>query len=119
MKVPLVRALVARKHQVTGLTRSADKRGMLEQLGATAAVADALDVESSLQEIVDALRSLEALTATEQKLIDQSCFVTVLYMARAVRVHRELRSRMLAKAKRARGVVPWIHIDDAVTASLP
>ena len=41
--LPLVRALVALKHQVTGLTRSAEKRSMLEQLGAAAAVADALD----------------------------------------------------------------------------
>ena len=41
--LPLVRALVALKHQVTGLTRSAEKRSMLEKLGAEASVADALD----------------------------------------------------------------------------
>lgn len=41
--LPLVRALVAKNHQVTGLTRSPEKRHTLEQLGATAAVADALD----------------------------------------------------------------------------
>ena len=34
--LPLVRALVALKHQVTGLTRSAEKRSMLEELGAVA-----------------------------------------------------------------------------------
>ena len=38
--VPLVRALIAAGHQVTALTRSPDKQQML---GATAAVADALD----------------------------------------------------------------------------
>src|SRR5262249_12402315 len=41
--LPLVRELVARKHKVIGLTRSPDKRALLEELGAQAAVADALD----------------------------------------------------------------------------
>ncbi|MBB4639614.1 NAD-dependent epimerase/dehydratase family protein [Longimicrobium terrae] len=41
--VPVVRALVAAGHHVTGLTRSAEKRGMLERLGAVPAIADALD----------------------------------------------------------------------------
>ncbi len=41
--LPVVRALVALKHQVTGLTRSAEKQRTLEQLGAAGAVADALD----------------------------------------------------------------------------
>ena len=40
---PLVRALVLAGHQVTALTRSRGKREMLEALGASAAVADALD----------------------------------------------------------------------------
>lgn len=44
--MPLVRALVAQKHQVTGLTRSPEKRRVLEQAGAQAAVADALDAAS-------------------------------------------------------------------------
>jgi nucleoside-diphosphate-sugar epimerase len=41
--VPLIRSLVAAGHQVTALTRSASKTGMLRALGATPAVADALD----------------------------------------------------------------------------
>jgi nucleoside-diphosphate-sugar epimerase len=41
--VPLVRALVAGGHQVTALTRSSSKEPMLRALGATPAVADALD----------------------------------------------------------------------------
>ena len=41
--LPLVRELVARKHEVIGLTRSPHKRALLEELGAQAAVADALD----------------------------------------------------------------------------
>lgn len=44
--MPLVRRLVAEKHQVTGLTRSPEKRRVLEQAGADAAVADALDAAS-------------------------------------------------------------------------
>lgn len=41
--IPLVRALVIAGHQVTALTRSPDKREMLEALGASVALADALD----------------------------------------------------------------------------
>ena len=53
--VPLVRALVARGHQVTGLTRSGDKRDMLTQMGADVAVADALDA-ASLEQAVRAAK---------------------------------------------------------------
>ena len=41
--VPLVRALVGKGHQVTALTRAMGKREALRALGATPAVADALD----------------------------------------------------------------------------
>lgn len=41
--LPLVRALVSRGHEVVGLTRSVEKGRVLEQAGAGAAVADALD----------------------------------------------------------------------------
>jgi 2-alkyl-3-oxoalkanoate reductase len=41
--IPLVRALVEAGHHVTALTRSVDKQGSLRALGATPAVADALD----------------------------------------------------------------------------
>jgi 2-alkyl-3-oxoalkanoate reductase len=44
--MPLVRALVVGGHQVTALTRSPGKREMLEGLGASAAVADALDPDA-------------------------------------------------------------------------
>jgi len=45
MGVPLVRRLVAAGHQVTGLTRSEQKRALLEGLGASVAVADVFDRE--------------------------------------------------------------------------
>lgn len=48
---PLVRALVARGHDVTGLTRSADKKSQLVAAGATPVLADALDAPA-LEEAV-------------------------------------------------------------------
>src|SRR5829696_2689271 len=51
--LPLVRALASRGHEVVGLTRSAGKRSVLEQAGAAAAVADALD-ERSLEQALRA-----------------------------------------------------------------
>ena len=44
--IPLVRALVAAGHQVTALTRSMNKRNELHVLGASVAVADALNREA-------------------------------------------------------------------------
>jgi len=43
--VPLVRALVAAGHEVTGLTRSPEKQDELRRIGATPALADALDAQ--------------------------------------------------------------------------
>jgi nucleoside-diphosphate-sugar epimerase len=44
--IPLVRALVAAGHQVTALTRSAEKQDELRRLGAAPALADALDAQA-------------------------------------------------------------------------
>ena len=52
--VPLVRKLVAAGHQVTALTRSASKAEMLRALGATPAVADALDAAALRRVVVAA-----------------------------------------------------------------
>jgi len=49
--LPLVRELVSRGHNVTGMTRSKVKVALLEQLGAKAVVADALDAPSLLRVI--------------------------------------------------------------------
>ena len=210
--LPLVRALVALKHQVTGLTRSSEKRSVLEQLGAEAAVADALDAadlekvlraaapdcvfhlltaipknkllrtshmkqtnvlrttgtanllkasiavgakrivaesmvfaygfgdhgarakteddvlqqresESSLQEVVDPLRSLETQlrNASEQRLIESVVLRYGFFYGTAGAsefIVKMLRRRMLPTVKAMRGVTPWIHIDDAVTATI-
>jgi len=53
--VPLIRALLAAGHQVTALTRSTGKADTLRALGATPAVADALDAEA-LRRVVVAAR---------------------------------------------------------------
>lgn len=210
---PLVRALVSRKHEVVGLTRSPEKRRVLEQLGAGVAVADALDArgleqavcaarpdcvfhlltaipknaplraahmkatnelrttgttnllraavaagakrivaesmifaygfgdhgaglkseadalqksepQGWLQEIVDALRSLEdqLLAASGRGLIEAiplryglfygSPSPSTEYMVKM------LRRRLLPTAKGAQGVASWIHLEDAVSASV-
>ena len=44
--IPLVRALLAKEYQVIGLTRSPGKRALLEQMGASAVVADVLDPQA-------------------------------------------------------------------------
>jgi 2-alkyl-3-oxoalkanoate reductase len=52
--VPLVRQLVAGGHQVTALTRSSANLEMLRKLGATPALADALDADAVRRVVVDA-----------------------------------------------------------------
>jgi nucleoside-diphosphate-sugar epimerase len=52
--IPLVRALIAARHEVTALTRTPDKAGMLRALGATPAVADALDAAALQRALLDA-----------------------------------------------------------------
>jgi nucleoside-diphosphate-sugar epimerase len=52
--VPLVRAAVAAGHQVTAMTRSPEKAAELRALGASAAVADALDRDALVRAVVAA-----------------------------------------------------------------
>ena len=52
--VPLVRLLVAGGHQVTASTRSAANASMLRRLGATPAIADALDADALRRAVVTA-----------------------------------------------------------------
>jgi 2-alkyl-3-oxoalkanoate reductase len=211
--LPLVRALIAKNHQVTGLTRSSEKIRTLEQAGATVAVADALNAKaleqalrsaapncvidlltaipkngptrasqmkatnqlrvlgttnllhaaiaggskriigesmifaygfgdhgerfqteddilkpresnSQLQEIVDAIRSLEEqlLTAHEQRLIQTTILrYGLLYGATSESTRymlRLIKRRLLPMVSGAQGISSWVHIDDAVSATL-
>jgi nucleoside-diphosphate-sugar epimerase len=52
--VPLTRALVAQGHQVTASTRSAANAAMLQKLGATPAIVDALDADALRRAVVAA-----------------------------------------------------------------
>ncbi len=52
--IPLVHELVARDHQVIGLTRTEAKRSLLEKLGAGATIADALDAGAIARAVRDA-----------------------------------------------------------------
>jgi nucleoside-diphosphate-sugar epimerase len=49
--LPLARALVARNHQVIGLSRSREKEEVLRQAGAAAVIADALNAEDLAQAV--------------------------------------------------------------------
>jgi nucleoside-diphosphate-sugar epimerase len=51
---PLVRQLVERGHEVTGMTRSESKRELLRELGAKPAVADALDPDAVARVVAEA-----------------------------------------------------------------
>jgi nucleoside-diphosphate-sugar epimerase len=50
---PLIRQLVERGHEVTGMTRSESKTDILRELGARPVVADALDPESVAQAVAE------------------------------------------------------------------
>jgi len=52
--LPLVQALLAAEHQVTALTRSPQEQELLRRLGATPAVADALDAAALERAVVAA-----------------------------------------------------------------
>ena len=51
---PLVKQLVERGHEVTGMTRSESKQELLRELGATPVVADALDPDAVAQAVAKA-----------------------------------------------------------------
>ena len=50
----LVPRLVERNHEVWGMTRTAEKRGQIEEMGAQAVVADALDADAVARAVAEA-----------------------------------------------------------------
>jgi nucleoside-diphosphate-sugar epimerase len=197
--VPLVRQLVAGGHHVTALTRSPANAGMLATLGATPAIADALDaaalrravvdahpthvvhqltalpksgprsardlaatnrlrtegtrnlvdaavaagarrilggsfallgaestmrVPVDLQAAADAVRSLESqiLDASASGRIDGIILRYGLFYSRENAITRQMialaRRRLLPTIRGDRGLLPWIHIDDAASATI-
>ena len=51
---PLVKQLVKRGHEVTGMTRSESKQDLLRELGAVPVVADALDPDAVARAVAEA-----------------------------------------------------------------
>jgi len=77
----LIPRLVADGHEVTGMTRSESKRSLVEEMGATAAVADALDAEQVAVAVAEAepeaiVHQLTALTGVNPRKMEQSFVVT-------------------------------------------
>jgi nucleoside-diphosphate-sugar epimerase len=77
----LVPKLVAAGHEVTGMTRSESKRALVEEMGATAAVADALDPDQVATAVAEAepdaiAHELTALTDINLRKMEQSFELT-------------------------------------------
>ena len=73
----LVPRLVARGHEVTALTRSASKRGLVEAMGATPIVADALDPDQVARAVAEAdpdviVHQLTALSSIDMRHFDRA-----------------------------------------------
>jgi nucleoside-diphosphate-sugar epimerase len=96
---PVVRLLREAGHDVTGLTRSERKRSMLESIGATCAVADALDQQAVRRAIVDARP--EAILSLLTRLPKRGPLFGRDLQANA-RVHRNGTANVVHAAKEAR-----------------
>ena len=77
----LVPRLVAAGHEVTGMTRSAGKRDVVAELGATPVVADALDPDQVASAVAEAepeaiIHQLTALTGINPRKLEQSFALT-------------------------------------------
>lgn len=78
---PLIKQLSAAGHEVTGLTRSESKRGLIESLGARAAVADALDPEAVGRVVSEAepeaiVHQLTAIESVNPRRLDRDFALT-------------------------------------------
>jgi nucleoside-diphosphate-sugar epimerase len=97
--VPVVRRLIAAGHRVTGLTRSERKRPVLESMGATCAVGDALDPEAVRRAIVQA--QPEAILSLLTRLPKRGPLFGRDLQANA-RIHRNGTANVVRAAKEAR-----------------
>lgn len=95
----LVPRLVARGHDVTGMTHTASKQSMIEEQGASAAVADALDAEA-VERVVAAAKPevmVIELTALDEDLNPRKM---KRYLAKTNRLRTEGTDNLLAAASR-------------------
>jgi nucleoside-diphosphate-sugar epimerase len=95
---PMVRGLVAARHQVTGMTRRAEAAAELEQLGAAAVVCDVYDADSLRRAVGEAEPEavVHALTALPQRFGPRSD-----YLAATNRVRSEGTRNLVAAARAA------------------
>ncbi len=96
---PLLEQLRAAGHQVTGLTRRESKRGLIESLGARAAVADALDREAVGRVVIEAepeaiVHQMTAIEGVNPRRLDRDFALTN-------RLRTEGTDNLLAAAKAA------------------
>jgi nucleoside-diphosphate-sugar epimerase len=78
---PLVRQLVQRGHEVTGMTRSESKTDLLRQLGAAPVVADALDPDAVARAVAEAepdviVHQLTAISAMNPRRMERDFTLT-------------------------------------------
>ena len=100
--IPLIRALVESGHQVTALTRSQEKQQTLRDLGATPALADALDA-AALRSVVLAARPthvIHQLTALPQDGVRRASDLTATNQLRIDGTRNLLDAAIAAGAKR-------------------
>jgi nucleoside-diphosphate-sugar epimerase len=100
--IPLVRALVEAGHRVTALTRSPEKQQTLRDLGATPALADALD-SAALHSVVQAARPthvIHQLTALPQDGVRRASDLTTTNQLRIEGTRNLLDAAIAAGAKR-------------------
>lgn len=116
----LLPRLVAAGHEVHGMTRSAEKRGLLEALGATPVVADALDAEAVAAAVAAAqpeviVHQLTAIGDVDTRHMERSFAPTnrlrtegtdhLLSAGQAVGVRRFVAQSHIAAYERAGGAV--------------
>lgn len=103
--MPLVRAIIAKNYEVVGLTRSSHKRRMLDQAGATAVIADALDAKALEQAIQSAAPDcvIDLLTAIPKNGPTRASHMTATNELRVKGTSNLLRAAIIAGAKRIVG----------------
>jgi nucleoside-diphosphate-sugar epimerase len=100
--IPLVRTLVAAGHHVTAMTRSTGKAGALRSLGASVAIADALDRDALIRVVADARPThvIHQLTALPKAGVNRSRDLDATNRLRIDGTHNLLEAAIKARARR-------------------
>src|SRR2546421_635055 len=117
---PLVPRLVAAGHEVVGLTRSETKRELVRSLGATPAVADALDPDAVARVVAEAERAVTSADWTEGVVLRYGGFYgpgTSLGRDGGD-VTDAIRQRKFPLVGDGGGIWSFIHVEDAADATV-